>query len=143
MPVKLELKTQWAIKAINFDLASAGEQRMLDLHELKELWMDAYDCTSTYNAKTKEWHDQRLLKKEFAKGDKVLLFNSHLKLFPGKLKSKWTGPFVVKQVHPLGVVELWNKEHTSLFKVNGYRLKVYYDGPINRAMSVIHLLAPP
>lgn len=54
----------------------------------------------------------------------MLLFNSRLKLFPGKLKSKWSGPFKISQVHSSGVVELKNKDG-STFKVNGQRVKIY------------------
>ena len=61
---------------------------------------------------------------EFREGDQVLLFNSRLKLFPGKLKSRWSGPFVVKGVFPHGAVELEHPEHEN-FKVNGHRLKLY------------------
>ncbi|XP_048492318.1 uncharacterized protein LOC125493222 [Beta vulgaris subsp. vulgaris] len=64
-PFELEHRTQWAIKMINFDLASAGEQRMHELHELEELRMDAYDCASVYDVKSKEYHNQRITKKEF------------------------------------------------------------------------------
>jgi len=56
--------------------------------------------------------------------DLMLLFKSRLRLFSGKLKSKWTGPFLVTQVLPHGAVELENSEGTR-FKVNGQRIKVY------------------
>ena len=57
-------------------------------------------------------------------GDLVLLFNSRLRLFPGKLKSKWTGPYTVTQLFPHGAVELETKEGVR-FKVNGQRIKIY------------------
>ena len=62
-------------------------------------------------------------------GDKVLLFNSRLKLFPSKLKSRWSGPFIVRQVFPYGAVELWDEEKGT-FKVNGQRLKLYQGGDL-------------
>ena len=43
-------------------------------------------------------------------GDLVILFNSRLRMFPGKLKFKWTGPYLVTQLFPHRVVELENKE---------------------------------
>ncbi|XP_048489732.2 uncharacterized protein LOC125491687 [Beta vulgaris subsp. vulgaris] len=116
-----------AIKTLNFDLASAGEKRLLELHELEELRMNAYDCASVYKARTKEMHDKHINKKEFHEGDKVLLYNSRLKLFPGKLKSRWSGPFEVKTVFPHGAVEVCGKD-LEPFKVNGQRLKIYYEG---------------
>ncbi|XP_021745374.1 uncharacterized protein LOC110711304, partial [Chenopodium quinoa] len=70
LPVELEHRTQWAIKKINFDLASAGEQRWLDLHELEELRLEAYECASNYKNRTKDCHDRNIEKKAFLKGDK-------------------------------------------------------------------------
>ena len=59
----------------------------------------------------------------------MLLFNSRLKLFPGKLKSRWFGPFVVhKEVFPHGAIEIHNLHNEDVFKVNGQRLKPYYIG---------------
>ena len=57
-------------------------------------------------------------------GDLVLLFNSRLRLFPGKLKSKWTGPYLVTQLFPHGAVELETKEGVR-FNVNGQPIKIY------------------
>ena len=75
--------------------------------------------------RTKRYHDRHIRHpKEFRVGDQVLLFNSRLKLFLGKLKSRWSGAFVVKKVFPHGAVELEHPEHEN-FKVNGHRLKLY------------------
>jgi len=80
--------------------------------------------------KTKALHNRRLKgRKEFEKGDKVLLFNSRLKLFAGKQRSKWTGPYLVKEVFPYGAVELENPDNGMSWKVNGHRLKHYLGGP--------------
>nr|XP_016510767.1 PREDICTED: uncharacterized protein LOC107828033 [Nicotiana tabacum] len=70
-------------------------------------------------------HDKKILKREFKSGDLVLFFNSRLKLFPGKLKSKWSGPFKVVNVSPFGVVELASEDGLGTFKVNGQRVKHY------------------
>ena len=59
---------------------------------------------------------------------KVWLFNSKLKLFPGKLRSRWDGPYTVTQVWPYGAVEIHNPRNNQTFKVNGQRLKLYVDG---------------
>ena len=89
--------------------------------------MQAYDNFQVYKERTKKWHDKHLVKKRFEEGDMVLLFNSRLKLFPGKLLSRWSGPFQVTKALPNGVVEVWS-ESTSTFKVNGQRLKPYLVG---------------
>lgn len=72
----------------------------------------------------------------------MLILNYQLKLFPMKLKSKWTRPFDVKGVSPLGYVEVWNKEKTSSFKVNGHNMKLYFYGPLHR-VSIILLYPLP
>ncbi|GKB73426.1 hypothetical protein Tco_0934838, partial [Tanacetum coccineum] len=69
--------------------------------------------------------------KDFKVGDKVLLYNSHLKMYPGKLKSKWSGPNIVKMVYPYGAVEIIDKNMFKL-KVNGQQLKKYYEGDIGK-----------
>ena len=80
--------------------------------------------------KTKRWHDQKILRREFKAGEQVLLYNSRLELFPGKLKSRWSGPYIVVTSTPFGAVTL-KDESGSEFKVNGQRLKHYLRGSIN------------
>ena len=77
--------------------------------------------------KEKKWHDQRILRREFKIGDQVLLFNSRLKIFPGKLKSKWCGPYTVVSSPTFGAVTLRTSNHKE-FKVIGQRLKHYLGG---------------
>jgi Integrase core domain/Integrase zinc binding domain len=127
LPVELEHKAYWAIKAINFEMQKAREKRVLQLHELEELRQGAYENAKIYKERTKNWHDKHIIRREFKVGDLVLLFNSRFRLFPGKLKSKWSGPFQVQRVFPHGAVEIWS-ERTGSFKVNGQRLKVYNQG---------------
>ena len=95
LPLELEYKVMWAIKKLYFDFKAAKEERLLQLNELEEMRNETYDSARIYKDKTKKWHDQRILKKEFKAGDQVMLFNSRLRLFPGKLISKWSGPYTV------------------------------------------------
>ena len=124
LPLELEYKAMWAIKKLNFDFKTANEERLLQLSELEELRNEAYDNARIYKDKTKKWHDQRILRKEFRAGEKVLLFNSRLKLFPGKLKSKWGGPYTVVSSNTFGTVTL-RSDTGEEFRVNGQRLKHY------------------
>ncbi|GJY56650.1 hypothetical protein Tco_0455765 [Tanacetum coccineum] len=81
------------------------------------------------NVKTKRIHDAKIKNRVFNVGDQVLLFNSRLKIFSGKLKSRWSGPFTIVQVFPYGTVELSQNSGPN-FKVNGHRLKHYFGGDI-------------
>ena len=96
----------WAIKKLNLYFKTAREERLLQLSELEELRNETYDNARIYKDKTKKWHDQRILRKEFRAGEQVLLFNSRLKLFLGKLKSKWSGPYTVVSSNTFGAVTL-------------------------------------
>ncbi|GJU19610.1 hypothetical protein Tco_1152952 [Tanacetum coccineum] len=99
------------------------------MNELNELRDQAYENSLIYKEKTKKIHDSKIKNRVFNVGDRVLLFNSRLKIFSGKLKTRWTGPFTVAQVFPYGTVELSQTDGPN-FKVNGHRLKHYFGGDI-------------
>ena len=73
------------------------------------------------------FHDKTIAQKTFEPNQKVLLYNSRLHIFPGKLRSHWTGPFIVKVVYPYGAVEIENPDTGKSFKVNGQRLKPFLE----------------
>ena len=87
----------------------------------------AYENSRIYKEHTKKWHDAKVKIKIFQEGDQVLIFNSRLRLFLGKLKSRWSGPFVVSHVYHYRAVEVCNTKGEK-FKVNGKRLKIYNGG---------------
>ncbi|GAV63334.1 rve domain-containing protein [Cephalotus follicularis] len=146
LPVELEHRAFWAIKQFNFDRSIAGSQRALQLSELEEIRNDAYDNAKISKEKTKAFHDARILRKSFKVGDKVRLYNSRLHLFPGKLRSRWDGPYIVKNVFSHGVFEICKPGTDDVFKVNGQRLKKFLElpaPPLKEAMDLHEPLYKP
>ena len=123
------------------DLIKAGAKRCLDLNEMEELRNDAYINSKVAKQRMKRWHDQLISNKEFHKGQRVILYDSRLHIFPGKLRSRWIGPFIIHQVYPNGVVELLNSNGTETFKVNDHRLKPFME-PFKSEKEETNLLEP-
>ena len=109
-------------------MAAAGLNRKLQLNELEEIQNDAYESSRVFKARTKEFHDKHINRKSFEPDQKVWFFNSKLRLFPGKLRSRWDGPFEVVEAFSHGSVEVRDPSTGHTFKVNGQRLKPYIEG---------------
>nr|GFB18051.1 reverse transcriptase domain-containing protein [Tanacetum cinerariifolium] len=129
LPIELEYKAYWALKQANFDLTVAGDHQKIQLNELDEICDHAYENSLIYKEKTKKIHYSKIKNSVFNVGDRVLLFNSRLKIFSGKLKTRWSGPFTIIKVFPYGTVEL-SQANMPNFKVNGHRIKHYFGGDV-------------
>ena len=137
--VEMEHQAYWAIRTFNSDLTQAGKQRLLQLNELEELRRESYESSRIYKEQLKLFHDKSIARKTFEPNQKVLLYSSRLHLFPGKLRSRWTNPFIVKVVYPYGAVEIENPDNGNSFKVNGQRLKPFLEhfSPHEHAMDLV------
>jgi len=124
-------------------LSKAGELRKLQISELEEIRNEAYENARITKSRTKLFHDQIINWKNFAPGDKVLLYNSRLHIFAGKLKTRWSGLFVVRTVFPHSAVLIVDPKNNTKFKVNGQRLKpLLTTEPMTPDDSVLTLFAP-
>jgi len=106
--------------------------------------LTTYESSRLYKEKVKKYHDKKILKKGFKPGQQVLLFNSRLKLFPDKLKSKWSGPFVIKKVRSYSAIELYDPQSQNpnrTWVVNGQRLKLYHGEEFTQAHNTVHFIA--
>ncbi|GJU19890.1 hypothetical protein Tco_1153232 [Tanacetum coccineum] len=130
LPIELKYKAYWALKWTNFDLKTAGDHRKVQLNELNKLRDQAYENYLIYKEKTKRIHDAKIKNREFDVGYRVLLFNSRLNMFSGKLKSRWTRPFIVAHVFPYGTIEL--------SQADGPNFKDYPDYEGSRARCFVH-----
>nr|GEY73828.1 reverse transcriptase domain-containing protein [Tanacetum cinerariifolium] len=129
LSIELEHNAYWALKQTNFDLSVTGDHQKIQLNELNELCDHAYENSLIYKEKTKRIHDSKIKNRVFNVGDQGLLFNSRLKIFSGKLKSSWSGPFTIAKVFPYGTVDLSHANGPN-FKVNGHRIKHYFRGDV-------------
>nr|GEV27615.1 reverse transcriptase domain-containing protein [Tanacetum cinerariifolium] len=120
-----ENRASWLDKLDDALWAFPGDHRKIQINELNELRDQAYENSLIYKEKTKRIHDSKIKKRVFNVSDRFLLFNSRLKIFSSKLKSRWSGPFTISQVFPYGTVELSQLDGPN-FKVNGHRLKNYF-----------------
>ena len=130
LPVEIEHRAYWAIRQFNDNENEVEKNRKLQLDELEELRNDAFENAKISKHKMKALHDKHIFRKSFHVGQKVLLYNSRLHLFPGKLRTKWIGPFVIKSISEHGAFEVENPKNGNVFKVNGHRLKPYLENVV-------------
>nr|GEU35239.1 DNA-directed DNA polymerase [Tanacetum cinerariifolium] len=116
LPIELEQKAYWALQHCNFDLKTAGDHQKVQMNELNELQHQAYENSLIYKEKKKKIRDSKIKNRVFNVGDRVLLFNSRLKIFLGKLKTRWTGPFIIVQVFLYRTIKL--SQNDGNFKIS-------------------------
>jgi hypothetical protein len=143
LPLELEHKAFWAVRELNRDFKLAGKKMLLDLSSLDEWRNEAYENARLFKEKVKQWHDKRILKREFHVCEKVLLYRSHLRFFARKLLSKWEGPYVIVEVYRSGAIKIASLKDDATQVVNGQRLKHYIAGDsYNEDVDVIEIVSP-
>nr|XP_016471422.1 PREDICTED: uncharacterized protein LOC107793559 [Nicotiana tabacum] len=124
-------------------METAGTNRITRLHELEEFRFQAFESARLYKELMKLMHDKHILDQNIKPGDLVLLYNSRLRLFPDKLKSRWSGPFRVVQLFLSGAVEIESEDGKNKFTVNGQRLKHYLGMAEEKGDRVVITLEEP
>ncbi|XP_057740296.1 uncharacterized protein LOC130957455 [Arachis stenosperma] len=127
------------------DYEKARAEWKLQLQELESLHLEAYENSRLYKEKVRAVHDKSIKRREFRPGDLVLLYNSRMRLMPGKLRSRWDGPYRVEKVEPYGVFHLSHPSSSELIKVNGHRLKLFHGEKVakNQELEIFLLEDPP
>jgi hypothetical protein len=142
LPLELEHKAFWAVKELNRDFKLA-DKKSLDLSSLDEWRNEAYENARLFKEKVKQWHDKRILNREFHVGEKVLLYRSRLRFFARKLLFKWEGPYVIVEVYRSGAIKIASLKDDTTQVVNGQRLKHYIAGDsYNEDVDVIEIVSP-
>jgi hypothetical protein len=143
LPLELEHKAFWAVRELNRNFKLAGKKSLLDLSSLDEWTNEAYENARLFKEKVKQWHNRRILKREFYVGEKVILYRSRIRFFAGKLLSKWEGPFIIEEVYRSGAIKIASLKDNTTQVVNGQRLKHYISrDSYNEDINVIQVLTP-
>ncbi|XP_015954319.1 uncharacterized protein LOC107478699 [Arachis duranensis] len=145
LPVEVEHNAFYAVKECNMEFEKAGAERKLQLQELGNIRLEAYENFRLYKEKVKVVHDKHIKRREFQPGDLVLLYNSRLRLMPRKLRSRWDCPYRVEKAEPYRVFHLSHPSSSKFIKVNGHRLKLYHGKKMqkNKELEIFLLEDPP
>ncbi|XP_042005725.1 uncharacterized protein LOC121754430 [Salvia splendens] len=121
LPVGVEHHAYWAVKEMNMNTEAGAAEKRMQLQELEELRLDAYDSAMWYKENTKMWHDKNLR----------------------KLRSRWIGPYTIVAIRTNGAIELQGSDPDSpTFMVNGHRVKPYREGMEAFVVDDLPLLMP-
>ena len=111
---------------IRLDLTEAHINRLKQINKLDEIRLSALQNTALVQQQRVKWHDALITNKVFHEGDWALLYDSQFQDFPGKLQTRWLGPYEIQKLHDNGTITLITIDGSGYaFKVNGHRVRLY------------------
>lgn len=114
------------------DLSEAQINRLHQINELDEIRLLALQHMALIHQQKTKWHDALIKRKIFHEGDWALLYDSRFQDFPGKLQTRWLGPYKIQKLHDNGTITLATIDGYSYsFKANGHRVWIYHK-PLTR-----------
>ena len=125
-PIEFEIQTLRTAQEVGLDLTEAQHNRLQQINELDEIRLSALQNTALIQQQRAKWHDALIKKKVFHEGDWALLYDSRFQDFPGKLQTRWLGPYEIQKVHDNRTLTLITIDGSGYaFKVNGHRVRLY------------------
>ena len=112
------------------ELDASGKERMLQMQELDELRLHAFESSRLYKEKTKLLHDSKIFNRNFNVGDRVLMYQTRFRHGHGKLTSNWVGPYKVIKVNKYGMMQLVEESGGKEFVSNGHLLRSYHESSL-------------
>eukprot|EP00253_Pinus_taeda_P031367 PITA_31367 len=126
-PIEFEIQTLQTTQEVGLDLTEAQINRLQQINELDEIRLSTLQDTALFQQQRAKWHDALVKNKVFHEGDWALLYDSKFQDFPGKLQTRWLGPYEILKVHDNGTLTLMNIDGFGYaFKANGHRVRLYH-----------------
>jgi hypothetical protein len=123
----MEVETLRVMASRSGDRIQDSKFRMIAIQDLEEAREDALQQTMEVQAKRKDEFDAKLPKDHgIHTGGMDLLYDNRYEDFPGKLHTRWMGPYRVTEVFQNGSLQLEDLQGNWLdTRVNGSRVKQY------------------
>eukprot|EP00253_Pinus_taeda_P022690 PITA_22690 len=126
-PIEFEIRTLRTSQEVGLNLNEAQTSRLQKINKLDEIRISALQRTTLIQQQREKWHDVLFKKKIFHEGDWTLLYDSRFQGFPGKLQTRWLGPYEIQKVHDNDTITLTTiNGFGHLFKANGHRVRLYH-----------------
>lgn len=102
---------------LNLECSDVPKLRLKKYNKMDEFRICSYKSSTLYEEKMKLYHKPKIKKRDLIASDMILLFDSRIKLFQGKLKSRWKDTYRVVTVFAFDAIVLENKKGMGI-KIN-------------------------